>query len=112
MYGNSKAFVVRPQKQINKKEMALFTQFFVISLSYLSTWTTWQWAWYISESKWTGFITSSLFFINISISSAVNIIFNSTLRREIKDLIFFSTQSRMDKRRAITVSVMHITTAV
>ena len=45
----------------------LSLQFSVISLSYLSTWTTWQWAWYISESKWTGFITSSLFFVNISV---------------------------------------------
>lgn len=26
MYGNSKASVVRPQKQVNKKEMALFIQ--------------------------------------------------------------------------------------
>uniref|UniRef100_A0A1I7U7I2 G_PROTEIN_RECEP_F1_2 domain-containing protein n=1 Tax=Caenorhabditis tropicalis TaxID=1561998 RepID=A0A1I7U7I2_9PELO len=76
-----------PRSQVSKKEMRLFIQFFVVSLVFLLTWTTWQWLPYMSESKWAYFVMTSLFFINNSVNPTVYIIFNTQLRRELHYLI-------------------------
>uniref|UniRef100_A0A0K0EX73 G_PROTEIN_RECEP_F1_2 domain-containing protein n=1 Tax=Strongyloides venezuelensis TaxID=75913 RepID=A0A0K0EX73_STRVS len=72
-----------PRGQVSKKEMRLFIQFFVVSLVFLITWTTWQWLPTISDSKWAYFVMTSLFFINNSVNPTVYIIFNTQLRREL-----------------------------
>uniref|UniRef100_A0A0N4ZW98 G_PROTEIN_RECEP_F1_2 domain-containing protein n=1 Tax=Parastrongyloides trichosuri TaxID=131310 RepID=A0A0N4ZW98_PARTI len=72
-----------PRGQVSKKEMRLFIQFFVVSLVFLITWTTWQWLPNISDSKWAYFVMTSLFFINNSVNPTVYIIFNTQLRREL-----------------------------
>ncbi|VIO86368.1 Uncharacterized protein BM_BM1926 [Brugia malayi] len=73
--------------QISKKEMRLFIQFFLVSLVFLLTWTTWQWLPHISESKWAYFVMTSLFFINNSINPTVYLLFNTQLRHEIGRLL-------------------------
>ncbi|EFO26622.2 hypothetical protein LOAG_01861 [Loa loa] len=73
--------------QISKKEMRLFIQFFLVSLVFLLTWTTWQWLPQISESKWAYFVMTSLFFINNSINPTVYLLFNTQLRHEIGRLL-------------------------
>uniref|UniRef100_A0A0R3RSV8 7TM_GPCR_Srx domain-containing protein n=1 Tax=Elaeophora elaphi TaxID=1147741 RepID=A0A0R3RSV8_9BILA len=73
--------------QISKKEMRLFIQFFLVSLVFLLTWTTWQWLPHISESKWAYFIMTSLFFINNSINPTVYLVFNTQLRHEVGRLL-------------------------
>ncbi|PAV89256.1 hypothetical protein WR25_21223 [Diploscapter pachys] len=88
MNGVSRISSVRPPRsQVSKKEMRLFIQFFVVSLVFLLTWTTWQWLPYMSESKWAGFAMTSLFFINNSVNPSVYLIFNSQLRRELHYLL-------------------------
>uniref|UniRef100_A0A8R1DMH0 G_PROTEIN_RECEP_F1_2 domain-containing protein n=1 Tax=Caenorhabditis japonica TaxID=281687 RepID=A0A8R1DMH0_CAEJA len=76
-----------PRSQVSKKEMRLFIQFFVVSLVFLLTWTTWQWLPYMSESKWAYFVMTSLFFINNSVNPTVYLIFNTQLRRELHYLL-------------------------
>ncbi|CAI2355572.1 unnamed protein product [Caenorhabditis sp. 36 PRJEB53466] len=76
-----------PRSQVSKKEMRLFIQFFVVSLVFLVTWTTWQWLPYMSESKWAYFVMTSLFFINNSVNPTVYLIFNTQLRRELHYLL-------------------------
>ncbi|VDK72992.1 unnamed protein product [Litomosoides sigmodontis] len=75
------------RRQISKKEMRLFIQFFVVSLAFLLTWTTWQWLPHISESKWAYFFMTSLFFINNSINPTVYLLFNTQLRDEVARLL-------------------------
>lgn len=76
-----------PRGQISKKEMRLFIQFFVVSVVFLLTWTTWQWLPHMSESKWAYFIMTSLFFINNSVNPTVYLLFNTQLRRELGRLL-------------------------
>ncbi|CAJ0947179.1 unnamed protein product, partial [Mesorhabditis belari] len=76
-----------PRSQVSKKEMRLFIQFFVVSLVFLLTWTTWQWLPHMSTSKWAFFAMTSLFFINNSVNPTVYLIFNSQLRRELHYLL-------------------------
>uniref|UniRef100_A0A8R1TU22 G_PROTEIN_RECEP_F1_2 domain-containing protein n=1 Tax=Onchocerca volvulus TaxID=6282 RepID=A0A8R1TU22_ONCVO len=84
--------------QISKKELRLFIQFFVVSLVFLLTWTTWQWLPYISESKWAYFIMTSLFFINNSINPTVYLLFNTQLRHEIGRLLCNSSTKTVPPR--------------
>ncbi|KAK0397013.1 hypothetical protein QR680_001942 [Steinernema hermaphroditum] len=76
-----------PRSQVSKKEMRLFIQFFVVSLVFLLTWTTWQWLPHMSESKWAYFVMTSLFFINNSVNPTVYLLFNTQLRRELHYLL-------------------------
>ncbi|MFH4983500.1 hypothetical protein AB6A40_010209 [Gnathostoma spinigerum] len=63
-------------------------QFFVVSVVFLLTWTTWQWMPHIFDSKWAYFVMTSLFFINNSINPTVYLIFNTQLRHELQHLLF------------------------
>ncbi|WKY14186.1 hypothetical protein Q1695_000047 [Nippostrongylus brasiliensis] len=76
-----------PRSQVSKKEMRLFIQFFVVSLVFLLTWTTWQWLPHMSGSKWAYFVMTSLFFINNSVNPTVYLLFNTHLRRELHYLL-------------------------
>uniref|UniRef100_A0AC34QHD1 G-protein coupled receptors family 1 profile domain-containing protein n=1 Tax=Panagrolaimus sp. JU765 TaxID=591449 RepID=A0AC34QHD1_9BILA len=76
-----------PRSQVSKKEMRLFIQFFVVSVVFLLTWTTWQWLPYIYHSKWAYFVMTSLFFINNSVNPTVYLLFNTQLRRELHYLL-------------------------
>ncbi|CAJ0575021.1 unnamed protein product, partial [Mesorhabditis spiculigera] len=76
-----------PRSQVSKKEMRLFIQFFVVSVVFLLTWTSWQWLPHMSTSKWAFFVMTSLFFINNSVNPTVYLIFNSQLRRELHYLL-------------------------
>uniref|UniRef100_A0A7E4W5V3 G_PROTEIN_RECEP_F1_2 domain-containing protein n=1 Tax=Panagrellus redivivus TaxID=6233 RepID=A0A7E4W5V3_PANRE len=76
-----------PRSQVSKKEMRLFIQFFVVSLVFLLTWTTWQWLPTIYASKWAYFVMTSLFFINNSVNPTVYLLFNTQLRRELHYLL-------------------------
>uniref|UniRef100_A0AC35TZL2 G_PROTEIN_RECEP_F1_2 domain-containing protein n=1 Tax=Rhabditophanes sp. KR3021 TaxID=114890 RepID=A0AC35TZL2_9BILA len=82
-YSTRTMSMLPPRGQVSKKEMRLFIQFFVVSIVFLITWTTWQWVPNISESKWAYFIMTSLFFINNSVNPTVYLIFNTQLRREL-----------------------------
>ncbi|CEF60246.1 G protein-coupled receptor, rhodopsin-like family and GPCR, rhodopsin-like, 7TM domain-containing protein [Strongyloides ratti] len=82
-YNSRTMSMLPPRGQVSKKEMRLFIQFFVVSLVFLITWTTWQWLPNISDSKWAYFVMTSLFFINNSVNPTVYIIFNTQLRREL-----------------------------
>lgn len=77
-----------------------YFQFFVVSMVFLVTWTTWQWLPHMSESKWAYFAMTSLFFINNSVSYLCNftnfqvqvnptvyLLFNTQLRRELHYLL-------------------------
>uniref|UniRef100_A0AC34G9P2 G-protein coupled receptors family 1 profile domain-containing protein n=1 Tax=Panagrolaimus sp. ES5 TaxID=591445 RepID=A0AC34G9P2_9BILA len=86
--GCSRASSLRPPRsQVSKKEMRLFIQFFVVSVVFLLTWTTWQWLPYIYHSKWAYFVMTSLFFINNSVNPTVYLLFNTQLRRELHYLL-------------------------
>ncbi|CAD6188941.1 unnamed protein product [Caenorhabditis auriculariae] len=88
MNGCSRMSSVRPPRsQVSKKEMRLFIQFFVVSLVFLLTWTTWQWLPHMSTSKWAYFVMTSLFFINNSVNPTVYLVFNTQLRRELHYLL-------------------------
>uniref|UniRef100_A0A1I7XEE9 G_PROTEIN_RECEP_F1_2 domain-containing protein n=1 Tax=Heterorhabditis bacteriophora TaxID=37862 RepID=A0A1I7XEE9_HETBA len=63
------------------------SQFFVVSLVFLLTWTTWQWLPHMSGSKWAYFVMTSLFFINNSVNPTVYLLFNTQLRRELHYLL-------------------------
>ncbi|KJH48734.1 7 transmembrane receptor [Dictyocaulus viviparus] len=76
-----------PRSQVSKKEMRLFIQFFVVSLVFLLTWTTWQWLPHMSGSKWAYFLMTSLFFINNSVNPTVYLLFNTQLRKELHYLL-------------------------
>uniref|UniRef100_A0A914C1M8 G-protein coupled receptors family 1 profile domain-containing protein n=1 Tax=Acrobeloides nanus TaxID=290746 RepID=A0A914C1M8_9BILA len=94
-----------PRSQISKKEMRLFVQFFVVSIVFLLTWTTWQWLPYMSESKWAYFLMTSLFFINNSVNPTVYLLFNTQLRRELyyslcRDRVVGKIQQRANATRA------------
>ncbi|TMS36597.1 hypothetical protein L596_003728 [Steinernema carpocapsae] len=92
-----------PRSQVSKKEMRLFIQFFVVSLVFLLTWTTWQWLPHMSESKWAYFVMTSLFFINNSVNPTVYLLFNTQLRRELHYLLCRqSTVMNLDHRRKNT----------
>ncbi|VDM37028.1 unnamed protein product [Toxocara canis] len=73
-----------PRSQVSKKEMRLFIQFFLVSVVFLLTWTTWQWLPHMSESKWAYFVMTSLFFINNSVNPTVYLLYNTQLRRELR----------------------------
>uniref|UniRef100_A0A1I8A1A8 G_PROTEIN_RECEP_F1_2 domain-containing protein n=1 Tax=Steinernema glaseri TaxID=37863 RepID=A0A1I8A1A8_9BILA len=100
----SRSYSVRPPRsQVSKKEMRLFIQFFVVSLVFLLTWTTWQWLPHISGSKWAYFVMTSLFFINNSVNPTVYLLFNTQLRRELHYLLCRqSTVSTVETRRKHT----------
>ncbi|KAE9413990.1 hypothetical protein Angca_001237, partial [Angiostrongylus cantonensis] len=86
--GCTRVSSVRPPRiQVSKKEMRLFIQFFVVSLVFLVTWTTWQWLPHMSGSKWAYFVMTSLFFINNSVNPTVYLLFNTQLRRELHYLL-------------------------
>ncbi|EYC20496.1 hypothetical protein Y032_0021g244 [Ancylostoma ceylanicum] len=88
MNGCTRMSSVRPPRsQVSKKEMRLFIQFFVVSLVFLLTWTTWQWLPHMSGSKWAYFVMTSLFFINNSVNPTVYLLFNTQLRRELHYLL-------------------------
>ncbi|CAI5455036.1 unnamed protein product [Caenorhabditis angaria] len=88
MNGCGRTSSVRPPRsQVSKKEMRLFIQFFVVSLVFLLTWTTWQWLPHMSSSKWAYFVMTSLFFINNSVNPTVYLLFNTQLRRELHYLL-------------------------
>ncbi|VDN01035.1 unnamed protein product [Thelazia callipaeda] len=96
-----------PRRQISKKEMRLFLQFFLVSLVFLVTWTTWQWLPYMSESKWAYFIMTSLFFINNSINPTIYLLFNTQLRRELSRMLCTSNNnavSSTDRRQTTPTS--------
>lgn len=67
--------------------MRLFIQFFIVSVVFLLTWTTWQWLPHMSDSKWAYFVMTSLFFINNSINPTVYLIFNTQLRRQVQFML-------------------------
>ncbi|CAG9540169.1 unnamed protein product [Cercopithifilaria johnstoni] len=93
------------RRQISKKELRLFIQFFLVSLVFLLTWTTWQWLPQISDSKWAYFIMTSLFFINNSINPTVYLLFNTQLRNEISRLLCNSSSKTIPlrhRRRMLT----------
>ncbi|KAL6725202.1 hypothetical protein Aduo_007270 [Ancylostoma duodenale] len=73
-------------KQYSKKELALFIQFFAASVSYLLTWTTWQWMPHISTSKWMSFAMSTLFFVYNSMNPTIHFVFNRNLRKRVCEL--------------------------
>lgn len=96
---------VPPRSQVSKREMRLFIQvgyatqsistpiqFFVVSLIFLTTWTTWQWLPRVTDNispyvtKWIYFTLTTFFFINNAVNPTVYLIFNSTLRREVGGL--------------------------
>ncbi|CAI4223928.1 unnamed protein product [Auanema sp. JU1783] len=72
--------------QVSKKELRLFIQFFLVSIVFLLTWTTWQWLPRFFQSKGACFAMTSLFFINNSVNPTVYLIFNTQLRRELYKL--------------------------
>lgn len=102
-------------------------QFFVTSVFYLLTWTTWQWLPYMSASKWIYFIMTSLFFVNnsvrlifhnfsqkeflfmemcykspLKVNPTIYLLFNTNLRRRLFDLF-------CRKHNMMTSSVQNIT---
>ncbi|KIH68304.1 hypothetical protein ANCDUO_01360 [Ancylostoma duodenale] len=70
-----------------KYQLTIRTRFFVVSLVFLLTWTTWQWLPHMSGSKWAYFVMTSLFFINNSVNPTVYLLFNTQLRRELHYLL-------------------------
>ncbi|KAM3726584.1 Neuropeptide S receptor [Dirofilaria immitis] len=93
--------------QISKKELRLFIQFFVVSMVFLLTWTTWQWLPHISKSKWAYFIMTSLFFINNSINPTVYLLFNTQLRYEIRRLLCNSSSKTIPSAHRGRVLTSH-----
>ncbi|VDN55790.1 unnamed protein product [Dracunculus medinensis] len=83
----SNIYIVQPPRnQVSKKEMRLFIQFFLVSVVFLLTWTTWQWLPHIFESKWAYFVMTSLFFINNSVNPTVYLFFNTQV-----ELLFYKS---------------------
>lgn len=86
---------------ISRREVRLFFQFATVSVIFFATVATWGWLPQLSESKWVGFVVTSLFFLNNSTNPTVYLIFNSILRRQIERVLCplrVTTSSKASKR--------------
>lgn len=83
--------VKRPTSQqlrhVNRREVNLLVQFCVVSLVFFATFLTWQILPQFLSSKWIFALTTCLFLVNNCTNPTVYLIFNATLRKEIRKFL-------------------------